>query len=335
METPFFVIGFPRSGTTMLQCMLNAHPRLACPAETRFMIPAYERRKHSGDMRVLANREKLADGMLNNKYRHLQDLGVDKAVLREAMVNSAGTLGSFCAAPYEAFAKQNGKERWGDKHPRYTRHVDMLLDLFPGAQIVHLIRDPRDGVESLMRMPWYNRDRYHATWHWAMVDDIGRGLRESLPTNQYFELKYEEVVMDPEGALRPLAEFLGEEFHEYMCHPEIGAGSGLPPDRYFHKAIRTGVRPEMKQKWRDALDKSTTGLIEWALGDRMVKQGYELSGAPEPTKEERKAYQKVDRQRTIGEMRAKAIKRYRAMTYQYPAARVVTDDAQQQATAQA
>ena len=59
-DRPIFVVGSPRSGTTMLQLMLHAHPRIAIPPETRFFLTAHRRRGEWGDLRERANREKLA-----------------------------------------------------------------------------------------------------------------------------------------------------------------------------------------------------------------------------------------------------------------------------------
>lgn len=322
MAAPFFVIGYPRSGTTLLQCMLNAHPQLAVPAETRFVIRNYERRHLLGDLRLQANREQLAGLMFTDGRHHMQDLGLPEDVVRRAVVDAPGTFGSIVDAVFSEFARANGKLHWGDKHPRYTRHVRMLLDLFPDARIVHLVRDPRDGVESLMRMPWYTRDHHHATWTWALVDDIARRWQRRLGPGRFHELSFESLVQDPEAALRPLAAFLGVEFHDDMTHPDVGAQTGLPKDRVFHKAIRTGIRPELKQAWRTRLDPDVLSVVEHALGHRMERRGYEVSGAPMPGRAERAAYRRVAARRTWIEVRHAHRQWSNRRRYPYPIARV-------------
>src|SRR5690606_13260697 len=66
-DRPIFVIGCPRSGTTMLQLMLHSHPRIAVPPETRFVVPAYFSRRMYGDMRLAENRRRLATWIATGK----------------------------------------------------------------------------------------------------------------------------------------------------------------------------------------------------------------------------------------------------------------------------
>ena len=66
-DRPIFVIGCPRSGTTMLQLMLHSHPRIAVPPETRFLVPGYYRRFFFGDLREQRNRRRLGRWIVSER----------------------------------------------------------------------------------------------------------------------------------------------------------------------------------------------------------------------------------------------------------------------------
>jgi hypothetical protein len=319
-ERPFFVIGYPRSGTTLLQCMLNAHPRLAVPPETRFLLPTYTDRLRFGDLHEPANRALLATAIIDRPEAHSGDLGLSPATIRQAINAAQPTLGSVYDAVFSAFATSSGKERWGDKHPRYSMHVGSLLQLFPDAQIIHLVRDPRDSVESLLRMPWYHRAADHAIWTWAAVVDEGDRLSRRLGPQRYLELGYEQLVEDPELSLRRTSAFLGEDFHPDMCHPELGTPTGLPSDRVFHKAIRSGVQSSLRGRWRSSLSPHVWSLIEYALGSRMKHKGYELEGARAPSPGGKWRYRRIEAERNYGELKIRADEARRRWQYPWPVA---------------
>ncbi|MGH3387537.1 MAG: sulfotransferase family protein, partial [Actinomadura sp.] len=164
LDRPIFVVGCPRSGTTLLQLMLHAHPRIAIPPETRFLLPAFDTRHAFGDLCDEANLRELARWIAEDKATKFDDLGLDPDRIIEEIVAGPPTVGTAMATVFQAYAQRFGKPRWGDKRPSYIRRLDVILRMFPDAQIVHLIRDGRDCVASLMEMPWYKLDTFNAVF---------------------------------------------------------------------------------------------------------------------------------------------------------------------------
>src|SRR3954471_5477651 len=91
-DRPIIVVGCPRSGTTMLQLMLHAHPRIALPPENRFVLPAYERRPEFGDRSRPGNRRALPRWIAGTPQ--FEDLGLDEQRVIDAVVAAPPTLGS-------------------------------------------------------------------------------------------------------------------------------------------------------------------------------------------------------------------------------------------------
>src|SRR3954447_12921881 len=93
-ERPLFVVGAPRSGTTLLQLMLHAHPRIAIPPENRFVLPAYYARHRFGDLRIKENRRQLARFITAPRGTKFRDLGLDRRATRKAIKRGPPTAGS-------------------------------------------------------------------------------------------------------------------------------------------------------------------------------------------------------------------------------------------------
>ena len=282
-DRPIFVLGCPRSGTTLLQLMLHAHPRIAMPPETRFVITAYEGRNGLGDLRSEASRRVLADSIVRDPATLFGDLGLDADEVAGEITGGPPTLGSAIGIVFRAYARRFGKPRWGDKRPGYYQYVPALARMFPDAQFVHLIRDGRDCVASLLRMPWFRQDIYAAVCTWTEAIDSGRRAARSLPADAYYELRYEDLVADPAGQLAKLCDFLGEDYDPAMAEPHRVSGDTLPERQVWHSATRAEVRAAPSGTWQERLEPGQVALCERAMSGRLRSLGYEIAGSARPS----------------------------------------------------
>src|SRR5215213_7338836 len=108
-RAPVFVIGCPRSGTTLLTLMLSSHRRLTIPPETRFLVPVWRKRLRFGDLTDHANRAKLADELVNTKGTKFKHLQLDPETVRSAVIDGPATIGSAIGAVYRTYARSQGK----------------------------------------------------------------------------------------------------------------------------------------------------------------------------------------------------------------------------------
>ena len=281
-DRPIIVVGCPRSGTTLLQVMLHAHPRIAIPPENRFVVPAYRARRRFGDLNDPENRRKLANWIVTDKKTKFADFKLDGNEVIEQVVAAPPTLGSALAAVFQAYARRFGKPRWGDKRPAYALQLEVIRALFPSAQIVNIVRDGRDCVASLKEMSWYEHDLVHAVSTWARCVDLMRRAARELPSDSFYELIYEDLVADPERELRSLCDFLGEEYDPAMAEPATTAKVAVPKRKRHHARTRGPVTTARAGTWRQRLEPEEISLCEAVLGDRLRSYGYELSGAPSP-----------------------------------------------------
>jgi len=262
--------------------MLHAHPRIAIPPETRFVISAYEARNTFGDLRDEASRRALASSIVDDRATLFYDLGLDADEIRGEIVDGPPTLGSAVGIVFRGYARRFGKPRWGDKRPGYYQYVPALLRMFPDAQIVNLIRDGRDCVASLLSMPWFHRDIYAAICTWNEAIDSGRDAARRLPPGTCYELRYEDLAADPAGQLPALCDFLGEEYDPAMAEPDKIAASTIPERKSWHADTQRAVTRSPAGGWQQRLEPWQVALCEAAMADRMRSLGYELSGAARP-----------------------------------------------------
>jgi hypothetical protein len=258
--------------------MLHSHPRIAIAPETRYLLPAYRRRRRFGNLEDPTNRRALAKFIV--RRGHFFNLGLEPEATIRQIVEGPPTLGSALGTVLRAYADRFDRSRWGEKRPGYHRHIDVLMRLFPDVQIVHIVRDPRDCVASLKRMPWWERGVYHSVSAWAQSIDYTDEAMRRWP-GVVIRVQYERLVTDPETELKALCAALGEDYDPAMAEPEQLA-SEVVPAKDWHGSVRVTPTTEHIGVWRSGLEPWEAALCETALGERMARFGYELAGAERP-----------------------------------------------------
>ena len=270
-----FVVGCPRSGTTLLQRMLDAHPQLAVSNDPHF-IPFAPGVRDGLDPPVTAGLVEWLRG-----YRTFARLDLDERVLDDAAAG-ATTFSDLVARIYDEFGRARGKALAGEKTPRYVRYLPLLHALFPNAHVVHLIRDGRDV--ALSTLEWARPDRGPGrfdlwsesplatcalSWRWH----VSTGLHDAGTLGAlYEEVRYEDLVADPERMLREVTVALELpyapemlEFHRGRTRAEPGLSAKdawLPPT--------AGLRD-----WRTQLSTDEVELFDALAGDVLELLGYE------------------------------------------------------------
>lgn len=266
--------------------MLHAHPRIAVPPETRFVMPAYRRRYAFGDLQLTANRQRLARWIVDRAETRFSVLEVDAEKVRQAIIDGPPTLGSAFGAVFREYSDSHGKARWGDKRPAYYSFIEELDALFPDAQFIHVVRDGRACVASLKRTPWLDHEPIPCMATWMMAIDCSRESGAKLGRNRFCEVRYEDLVTDPEKEMRRVCEFLGEAFVPEMCHPEKIAEQVNPAHYQQRRQISEGIYTKSMEAWRDELTPWEIATFEKAAGSRLALYGYAPSGIDqEPPKD--------------------------------------------------
>ena len=210
LDTPFLIIGAGSSGTTLLSTILDSHPRLACGPELslfnkRAIYRDYEYVKANFDkwMRQGLSTDGQAEYrvFMNNLEAYYQD---EKSVLD--LVAKSSSLRDFLDSFFESYLETRDKNIWGEKTGSNSYCIREFMDIYPGAKIVHVTRDGRDSVCSIQKR---SNSLFHSVSHWLF--NVSASIRERGRAH-YLEVKYEDIVSDPEKHLSRVFSHIGVEF---------------------------------------------------------------------------------------------------------------------------
>jgi hypothetical protein len=254
--------------------MLDRSSQLAIPDESFFVPLLADRHLRRVDA------DDFADDL--RRLGTVREWGVPVEEVR-ARLSDGMPVGSAIATVYEVYAEAQGKPRWGDKTPMYMRHLPLLRRLFPDAQYVHLIRDGRDAAVSFLSMPegvafetWghpRSSADFAALWHTEIV--AARGHGRAVGPGRYHEVRYEELVADPESVLRGICDFAGLPFEAGMTE-HSGSGSER---RAHQQSLKVPLTPGLRD-WRKELAPPDVDAFERVAGDLLRELGYETHATP-------------------------------------------------------
>jgi hypothetical protein len=267
-QPPIFIVGSPRSGTSLLRNLLSRHPRIGISNETRFFADIYKRRSAFGPLDKIENRKRLVDQYLSTA--RVQWLEVDLDGLRQRLLERATSYREFLATVMQYHIDSHHKQRCGEKTPHHALHTELLSEWFPSAYIIHLVRDPRDVVASLQRMAWAHKSVVNNALIWLLFN---RGAERSRHRPQYLLVHYEDLAGAPELELARICQHIGETWPD-----DIPVAAEDPEPYAWPMSIHRKVTRDRVQKWKSQLTPKEVALVEEVAGARLEKYGYERSG---------------------------------------------------------
>lgn len=283
-----FLVGCPRSGTTLLRRILDAHWQLAITRESHWIPRYYEERVGTAsDGRVA---EALVTELLANP--RFTRLGIDREQLETLLASrSADSYASFVSAIFDLYGEACGKSLVGDKTPGYVRRILTLHSLWPSARFVHLVRDGRDICSSVLDSGrGYGASSFRAAWRedpvtttalwWEWTVRLGREAGGSLGTRLYTEVRYESLVADPDRECRSLCDFLDLDYDDAMLrfHERRTTFDPCLPAKKGQLPVTRGLRD-----WTSQLTGENVARFEVAAGALLNELGYPRA-VPQPAR---------------------------------------------------
>jgi Sulfotransferase family len=283
MNPYLFIVGCPRSGTTLLGRMVDAHPDVAVIHEGRFAPDWFERRRGlTPDGHVTPE---LIDRLLD--HPPFERVSVGRAELERLLGDGDRVpYADFVGRIFDLHGRAQGKRLVGDKTPHYVRSLPTLHDLWPAARIVHLIRDGRDVAQSVLgwrkvavrggsvaRFAAYRQDPVAtvACW-WEWFVRLGREDGSALGPDTYHEIRYESLVAGPAAECERLCDFLEVPYDDRMVRFHEGRerdDPGLDAKKAWRRAT-PGLRD-----WRSEMSPTDVERFEAAAGGLLDELGYE------------------------------------------------------------
>lgn len=276
MGNPFvFVVGKGRSGTTLVRAMLAAHPEMAIPPETHFIVPLSE-----DEAVVPGSRQVDLDALVDRLENHhgFPGMGLDAAELRTELTRRASrNYAEAIRDLFEIYALSQGKSRYGDKTPGHVLHIPALARLFEEARFIHIIRDGRNVMLSNFETDFGPAGIAEGALVWRRLVSEGRRTGRALGPERYCEVRYEDLLDDPETSIRRLCTFASLEYHDDMLG-YFERGSAIVGSAEHHRNLDLPPTKGMRD-WRSEMPAHQLAVFERLAGDQLEAFGYERSSA--------------------------------------------------------
>jgi hypothetical protein len=275
-EPPFFVVGCPRSGTTVVRLMLDAHSRLSIPPESNFIIDVGLDPRLGG----WSVGEMLGRVLENPNFEFFDlDPGLTARYVTEL---EPRCFADVARTVFALYAVSRGKRRWGDKTPSHVFYMRRLGRMFPDARFLHVVRDGRDVTASLASMNWGPQALLPSAFWWECALAAARSAAGGLGPERYLEFRLEDLIADPQSSVKEICAFLDELFEEQMLTYYEDAGSRIPRSHAdFHPNISRPVTRSLR-RWTDGLTDQQVKAVETRLRSELERLGYEPPPALDP-----------------------------------------------------
>ena len=276
-KSPVFVVGSPRSGTTLFYHILLSSGGFAVYlTEARafdMLAPRF------GDLSVRRNKQQLLSIWLQSEF--FRRSGLEAAEFRERILANCRSAGDFLRILMESIAEAQKVTRWAECTPLNLLYMPEIKRSFPDALFIHMIRDGRDVALSLEQQgwarpfPWDKKRRVLVAglfWEWL----VGKG-RESAHSvaPDYMEVRFEDLVDRPKATLARIATFVDHDL-DYDHIQRVGIGSVSRPNTSFKvDSTEGGFNPV--GRWKSGYSREALTRFEGLVGPFLQELGYPLT----------------------------------------------------------
>jgi hypothetical protein len=238
-----FVVGAPRSGTTLFQLMLDSHPRIVDPGEFDFLFELVS------DDAELPDADEYAEWLSTHRIFLSHHLKIDPRLGYSDLVKS--------------FVNQKMKPHC-ILALSVLRGYHSIPHFFPEAKYIHLVRDPRDVALSTIEMGWAG-NAYFGVDRWIETERSCDKLVQKIESSRILEIKYEELVSKPQEILRVVCNFLNIDFDDAMLN-------------YSRRSSYEPIHTNSMKRWKETIRPNELAMLEHKLSALLLDRGYELSG---------------------------------------------------------
>ncbi len=276
----FFILGRPRSGNTLLQLILNSHTNVLIPTEAPMYIELRYRYQ-----KITKWTPKLLKHFIKDLYNvsFFKDMPLDHKHLKAEILSMEGdySIYDLMSIPYKHYkgiTENDEIKIIGDKNPVYSIVADNLFREVPHAKFIHIYRDYRDNIESLLRMNFEAGLPALLAYRWKFTYRLMDQLIKKTPERIY-RIKYESLCAEPEKYTREICGFLGIEFQEKMLDFHtfyLKNEKELKEETTkIHKNLRNPINSSRIGLWKTRLSDRQVKICDMVVGSLAEEAGYE------------------------------------------------------------
>jgi hypothetical protein len=282
-KMPFiFIVGMARSGTTLLRTIFDAGQEVVFTPESKLIIHLKQKFNH----RKTWSRETI-DDLLNDLFDEVKfkiSWKIDKEMLRQKMysypieVINFSFLIRLIYLSFSSYFEKSEIRMIGDKNPMYSIFIKEIIEVFPNAKFVHIVRDYRDCILSNKKL--FDRQNVAVISHtWKIYNAWIDHLSKEYP-DQFFRIRYEDLTTFPEKTVKELCEFTGMTFSPAMLDFHIELQKKLDKNinvviHHTHPQLMGGISTENIGKWKKGFTEKEINIITSICGDFALRYNYE------------------------------------------------------------
>ncbi|MCA0894913.1 sulfotransferase family protein [Microbulbifer agarilyticus] len=278
---PVFIVGPPRSGTSLLSAIIGSHSRIACGPETDLFRALPIKRARSlaqSSNRITKTIEQLDEIRYPDGRSLASHFGLSNEHLRKQLDTRTDFVKAVYAAIPEAFAEVQGKQRWAEKTPRHLFYVDTIRALFPDAKIIRIIRDPRDSIPSVIKNIGLSTSYIAEFYRWMGV--YMKSSKFFAQDANSITVRYEDLVTDPAEKVSEICQFIGEEFEPQMLERK-GAELVRVASETWKSDIDKKISADNIYGWKSKMDPDVAIAASLICSEALSELGYPDSRLPE------------------------------------------------------
>ena len=277
----FFILGRHRSGTTLLRTLLDAHPNIKIPLETPFIFTLYPKYKNikNWDRSQLEELHKDLSTYINFDYLQINKNKLLPEILAGEGENSFQNFVKIIYSNYTSIYKKEEITLLGDKNPLYAIYPDKLFKIFPDSKYIFLTRDYRDHIISIKKIDFEAHRTALLAYKWRLAVKKNMQLSKRYP-KQFFHLRYEDLVSDPELNVKKICDFLGLQYSAEVLNfyqkkdKMIELYTEEDIDKY-HSSLYKPIKSDKTGIWETQLTKNQIKMADTVVGKYADIMGYQ------------------------------------------------------------
>lgn len=269
---PVFVVGMPRSGTTLLASLLNAHSHIAIGPETDYFTMVWKPLERSSGLKLWPEVDQVLSRFFGLHFIQFTHLPYEQFRISLKKAFSEGSLShqTILSLILSTYAEGHNKPVWGEKTPDHFMYVPVIKSLFPSAKILAIVRDPRDVHLSLLHVPWNAGNAFNHALQWRQYQ-WAASYYHKLYRDDFHQIRFEDLVQNPADTMNSVCQWLHWPFEPAMLE-RYRAEQLFDPIRepWKHRAA-TPIDSRNMEKWRTQMPHRDVNLFSW-LDAKYLKQ---------------------------------------------------------------
>lgn len=284
---PVFIVGAPRSGTTMLAAMIGSHPAYAIGPESQFFskLTTQDLAAATSDPEWPALAVQKLAGLTLAGQSVISLFETSESAMADYLKSCAPSVAAMLEALCVPFAQSRGRPGWAEKTPNHILSVDEIRRHWPSARIVRIMRDPRDAALSTCKLPTFSNSFAANIYLWRQWQDAAAQFFQTDPLA--CTIQYERLVTHPEEELQRLCTFIGVDFTPAMLNFSGTAADVSSAAETWKKPVAGKLDPSRLYAWKNVLGDADRILANNVTHEYLAAFDYDREP---PVPQSRKAY---------------------------------------------